>query len=219
VGRTRIRTSGLALVAIALLVTSSTTASAQAPVAAAFTAPAPGELAAPVKAALGDAGAKVTVGGTTLEFWWVKTLAATGGASWSGVEEGALVGAVRVTGPFKEIRGKTAAPGAYTLRYGLQPQNGDHLGASPFREFLLLSPAADDPDPRATGHDGAIATAKKTTGTSHPASLSLDPPEGAAGPPLSVVSTELGHTGVIFQVTTPAGPLAFGLVVIGLIEH
>ena len=47
--------------------------------------------------------------------------------------------------------------------------------------------------------DGAIGTAKKTTGTSHPASLSLDPPDGADGAPLSTVSTELGHTGVVFQ--------------------
>ena len=64
------------------------------------------------------------------------------GPGWSNVENGTLVGAVRVTGPFKEIRGKVVAPGVYTLRYGQQPQNGDHLGISTFRDFLLLSPAS-----------------------------------------------------------------------------
>ena len=61
---------------------------------------------------------------------------------------------MRVSGTFKEIRGKVVKPGVYTLRYGQQPQNGDHLGISPFREFLLISPAAIDKDPKVLGFDG-----------------------------------------------------------------
>ena len=61
---------------------------------------------------------------------------------------------MRVSGPYKEIRGKVVAPGVYTLRYGLQPQNGDHLGISTFREFLVVSPAAVDTDPKVLGFDG-----------------------------------------------------------------
>jgi hypothetical protein len=153
--------------------------------------------------------------------WWVSELPVTGGApaAWSHVAEGSLVGALRVTGTFKEIRGKSVKPGVYTLRFALQPQNGDHLGASPFREYLLISPASADTDPKALGFDGSVAISKQTIGTSHPAALSLDPPVASA-PVLSAYSNELDHKGVTFEVkTSPAGALKFGLILVGVIEH
>ena len=183
--------------------------------------PAPDTVAAPIRQQLSTEGHKIALGSTTLEFWWVSQLAvaAAGAADWSKVAEGALVGVIRVSGPFKEIRGKTVNPGVYTLRFGLQPQNGDHLGVSPFREYLLLSPAAADQDPKPLGFDGTVALSKQTIGTSHPAALSLDPPVSTA-PPLSAYKSELDHQGMTFQIkTTPAGSLTFGLILVGVIEH
>jgi hypothetical protein len=145
-------------------------------------------------------------------------VAGSGSADWSKVAEGSLVGAVRVSGMFKEIRGKAVNPGVYTLRFGLQPQNGDHLGASPFREYLLLSPASSDQDPKPLGFDGTVAISKLTVGTSHPAALSLDPPVSSATP-LSSYKNDLEHEGITFQVKTTSGSLTFGLIVVGLIEH
>ena len=159
--------------------------------------------------------ARIVTGPATLDLWLVDKLESSGGAGWSGVESGTLVGAVRVTGEFKEIRGKAVKPGVYTLRYGLQPQNGDHLGISAFRDFLLLSPAAVDKDPKVLGFDGVVALSKEVVGTAHPASLSLDPPEDAPGAVLSVYKNELGHEGVVLQI----GALKFGLIVSGLIVH
>lgn len=158
--------------------------------------------------------ARIVNGPATLDIWLVGKLEASG-PGWSGVESGTLVGAMRVTGEFKEIRGKVVKPGVYTLRYGLQPQNGDHLGISTFRDFLLLSPAAVDKDPRVLGFDGVVALSKEVVGTAHPASLSLDPPEDAPGAVLSVYKNELGHEGVVLQI----GSLKFGLIVSGLIVH
>jgi hypothetical protein len=114
-------------------------------------------------------------------------------------------------------------PGVYTLRYGLQPANGDHLGVSPFRDFLLLSPAAFDKDPAAPGHDGTIELSKQAIGGSHPGVWSLDPPAASAQAPLSVHKTELDHDGVVMEVAIvregqPAGALKFGLVLVGKIE-
>ncbi len=145
------------------------------------------------------------------------------GEGWDNVESGTLIGAVRIAGGFKEIRGKPVKPGVYTLRYGLQPQNGDHLGISTFREFLLLSPAAVDQDPKTTDFDGAVALSKQTIGTSHPAALSLDPPV-APDPPLTTYANDQGHKGVVFEVPRSVsgkaiGPLRFGLIIIGLIVH
>jgi hypothetical protein len=175
----------------------------------------PAELSAGVQSRLAPA-AKVVAGEATLEIWLVRQLEKTGdGPGWSSVDSGTLVGALRVSGSFKEIRGKVVKPGVYTLRYGQQPQNGDHLGISLFREFLLISPAALDTDPKVLGFDGVVALSKEVIGTAHPASLSLDPPEDAPGAVLSTYQNESGHDGVVVQI----GPLKFGLIVAGLIVH
>ena len=156
------------------------------------------------------------MGAATLDIWLVHKLERSAdGAGWANVESGTLVGAMRVSGDFKEIRGKPVKPGVYTLRYGLQPQNGDHLGISTFRDFVLLSPAALDKDTKVLGFDAVVALSKEVIGTAHPASLSLDPPEDAPGAALSIYKNELGHDGVVLQIES----LKFGLIVSGLIVH
>lgn len=186
-----------------------------APSATPLTEKPPAELSAGVQSRLAPA-AKVVVGEATLEIWLVRQLEKNGdGPGWSSVESGTLAGALRVSGSFKEIRGKVVKPGVYTLRYGQQPQNGDHLGISLFREFLLISPAALDKDPKVLGFDGVVALSKEVIGTAHPASLSIDPPEDAPGAVLSTYQNESGHDGVVVQI----GPIKFGLIVAGLIVH
>lgn len=200
---------------MALSVTSALTALllTAAPAVTPLTDKPPSELSGGVASRLAPA-AKVVTGGATLEIWLVQAIeGATQG--WGGVDSGTLVGAMRVTGTFKEIRGKVVKPGVYTLRYGQQPQNGDHLGISQFREFLLLSPAAIDKDAKVLGFDGVVALSKEVIGTAHPASLSLDPPEDAPGAVLAAYKNDLGHDGVVLQ----AGTVKFGLIVSGLIVH
>lgn len=177
---------------------------------------APAEIAAPVQAQLAPGGATAKVGANTIDFWWVKALGAKG-KDWSAVPEGTLVGAMKVSAPFRDIRGRTMKAGTYLLRYALQPQNGDHLGVSPHREFLLATPAAEDTSPAALGHDPAVDLAKKSINISHPAVLSLDPPV-SSGAPLAVTQTDAGHTAVVFEVPTADGSLKFGLILVGLIE-
>ena len=134
-----------------------------------------------------------------------------------------LVGAVKIDRDIRDIRGKNVKAGVYTLRYGIQPANGDHLGVSPFREFLLLCPAAADTDAAARGHDGTIDLSKQTIGGSHPAVWSIDPPS-ASDAPLAVHTTELGHKALVVEVPVSrgdraaAGSLRFGIVLIGRIE-
>ena len=108
----------------------------------------------PVAAKVAPGGVRATANGTAITFWWVSDLP---GASWAEVPEGTLVGAVKLDADGKDIRGHVIKAGVYTLRYGIQPANDDHFGISPFRNFLLLSPAAVDKDPAAVDHDGVIA--------------------------------------------------------------
>ena len=176
---------------------------------AVHTDPVPTEIAAPVATKLAPGGVRATANGTTITFWWVKDLP---GQSWKDVPEGSLVGAVKLDTAVADIRGHVMKAGVYTLRYGIQPANSDHFGISPFRDFLLVSPAAVDTDPAAVSHDGVIALSKQTLGGSHPAVLSIDPP-AATQAPLDVYTTQLGHKSLIVQV----GQLKFGIVLIGRI--
>lgn len=176
----------------------------------------PDEIAPAVRAALAPGGATATVGETAIEFWWVKALEGTG-KDWTGVAEGALVGAMKLSATFKDIRGRNIRPGTYLLRFAMQPQNGDHLGVSPYREFLLATPAAEDRSAAAAGHDAAVELGAKTTNIAHPAVLSIDPPI-ATEAPLSVTQNEAGHTAVVFEVPASGGALRFGLILVGHIE-
>lgn len=173
------------------------------------TDPVPTEIAAAVAGALSAGGARATANGTTITFWWVKDLP---GASWKDVPEGTLVGAVKFDADVRDIRGHLMKAGVYTLRYGIQPATDDHFGVSPFRDFLLVSPAAVDKDPAGRDHDGIVDLSRQTLGGKHPAVLSIDPP-AAKDAPLSVYTTDLGHKSLIVEV----GALKFGIVLIGKI--
>jgi hypothetical protein len=200
-------------------------AGAQPPRIAAHGDPPPVELEDPIEAILAQGGQRVTVGGKMLEFWWVKSLpllSGTADVSWAAVEEGTVVGAVKLSATYPDSRGKMIPPGLYTLRYGVELQNGDRPGAAPSRDFLLLSPAAADSKTAALRHDGVAALAKRTPGM-----LGLEPPAAAArvGPasaavPGPILSPEAGQTAVIFSVPVSregrdAGALTFGLMLAG----
>lgn len=185
--------------------------------------PVPSELAEPIRALLAEPSIAVSRGDVLLEFWWATQLpvkpGASGAPAWAGIADGAVVGALRIDTPLPDIRGMSIKPGVYTLRYALQPQDGDHMGASPFREFLLVAPAAIDTAAEPAGYKGAVALAKKTVGKPHPASLSLDPP-AASGDPGAIVTNDAGQKAVVVRLPVAGGgQLTFGLILVGRIEH
>jgi hypothetical protein len=194
--------------------------------AASHSEPLPPELTPAVAAQLKVGGVRATLDANTLDFWWSAgvPLTAAGPAAWAAVPEGALIGAVKIGRDFRDIRGRVIKAGVYTLRYGLQPQNGDHLGVSPHRQFLLISPASDDSDPAPQGHDDTVELAKGSIGGSHPGVWSIDPPAaGTSEALLAIHKTDLGHQSVIVEVPAardgkPAGALKFGIVLVGKIE-
>lgn len=187
--------------------------------------PIPAEIQRPLAAQLTPGGVRASVSGVTLDFWWAAgvPLAEPGAPAWIAVAEGTLIGAVRIDRQFRDIRGRVLKAGVYTLRYGIQPDNGDHLGVSPHRQFLLLSPAADDRSPAPQGHEGTVELSKGSVGGSHPGVWSIDPPAAGQQPVLSIHTTDLDHQALIVEVPASrdgkaAGTLKFGLVLIGKIE-
>jgi hypothetical protein len=101
-------------------------------------------------------------------------------------QTGELVGALRVGDKveFSDFRGQPVKPGVYTLRYGEQPQDGNHIGTSDVYDFLVALPAATDTDPKLfVPSDRLHKASSKSVGTNHPAIFSLlavESPIGAA---------------------------------------
>jgi hypothetical protein len=93
-------------------------------------------------------------------------------------EMGQLIGVVRYPRKAGDFRGREIPKGIYTLRYALQPQDGNHVGTSDTRDFLLVSSAADDTDPAPLEKAQLFKHSAKTSGTTHPAMLSLLAPTG-----------------------------------------
>jgi hypothetical protein len=204
-----------------------TTLSGQALTATKAAAPPPSDIAPGIATLLSPDAVTVTVGEVPIQLWWVKALpleaSPSGAPKWSDVSEGTLVGVVNVGGTWHDIRGYVLKAGVYTLRFAMQPQNGDHLGVSPNREFLLLAPAAVDTSPGVAGAKAAVDLSKKAVNRAHPSGLSLDPPV-ATRPAMSPVSNDIGLDGIVFTVPTsfqdkPSGELSFGLILRGSIQQ
>ncbi len=140
----------------------------------------PAEVAPAIAQALQKDGTKISNNGTAYcEIWFRKEKPAGAKSTEENVTlplipQGALLGVIRFDGQGADRRGQTIKAGVYTLRYGIMPVNGDHQGAAPQRDFLLLSPAADDRDLNSRpGFDALVAMSSKASGTPHPAVLSF----------------------------------------------
>ena len=88
-------------------------------------------------------------------------------------EVGELIGVVRYHGDGEDFRAQEIPAGVYTLRFALQPVDGNHVGTSETRDFLLLISAADDQELANLEESQLWSASAEAVGTSHPAMLSL----------------------------------------------
>ena len=132
---------------------------------------------------------------------------------------GELIGVLQVQAKSKytDFRGQEIKPGVFTLRYGQQPEDGNHVGTSDLADFLLAIPAAVDTDPNPIAAFKALAErSSKTTGSTHPAIFSLLPGEKSVEKPTLTHDGDKDHT--MLSVVLPAKggtKIALRLVVIG----
>jgi hypothetical protein len=95
--------------------------------------------------------------------------------------ESTLVAVISFPKATTDYRGQPIKAGVYTLRYELLPNDGNHLGVAPNRDFLLLVPAASDTDPDATfKFEDLVNLSRQATGTRHPGPLGLVQAAGGA---------------------------------------
>lgn len=82
--------------------------------------------------------------------------------------ESELLGVAQLHVEAHDYRNQAIPKGLYTLRYGHQPVNGDHLGVSPFGDYALLLPAAKDKSVTALPRKQLETQSAEATGSSHP---------------------------------------------------
>jgi hypothetical protein len=154
--------------------------------------PPPSGLPAAIAGTLQKDGSKVVAGnGTTFCEIWFRSSVPSGpkttedGVTLPTIPQGSLLGVLRFPARGADRRGQNIKPGVYTLRYALQPVNGDHQGVAPQRDFMLMVPVADDLGPDAKpGFDDLTKLSSKASGTPHPAVLSMSSSSNAKFPEL-----------------------------------
>jgi hypothetical protein len=138
----------------------------------------PESVAAPVRDSLSGQGFRLEddQGHTIADIWLRKAIpvsekpgAPKGAILFPFLAEGELVGVLQFATEGHDYRDQTIAKGVYTMRYGLQPVNGDHLGVSTYRDYSLILPAAKDQSLALPPRKQLEERSAQSAGTSHPA--------------------------------------------------
>jgi hypothetical protein len=158
-------------------------------------------------------------GATVGEVWLVKGAGLSPGGSSDavcpGLGVGELVGVLHYPNPSGDFRGQNIKAGFYTLRYAHMPQDGNHMGANPYPDFLVLSPVgADTALDKALEFADLVKLSKQASGTVHPAVLSLIPVASGAKFP-SAAQSDQGYWALQIRLAGKGGgsqPMALVLV-------
>lgn len=179
---------------------------------------APADIPAPIQSTLDAQGVRVTndQGATLCEVWLRKTLPTSANPNSSSdvlfgaLAEGALVGVLHLPNAATDFRNQNIKPGYYTLRYGLIPQDGNHMGVNATRDAFLLGPVAADTNPdKALTFEDLVKLATQASGTPHPGFLVGAAVNGSTFP--SVVKDDSGNQDLQLKGHGSKGdlPLAF----------
>ena len=179
-----------------------------------------------VRSALEAKGYRVTAGDGTVvcEIWLrngvpIQPKKDISGAIYSELGDSTMIGVVSLQKGGYDYRGQGIKAGVYTLRYALHPSDGNHMGISTYRDFLLLVPLTSDPDVNAKFKFEELSKiSAKAAGTNHPTPFSLVSPEGGKAAP-SVSENEHGHLVFAAKLKTQGGEMPIAFVVKGIAEQ
>lgn len=143
---------------------------------------APQDLPAPIAAKVDPAGFQVkSADGAVCSIWLLKTnetdpaFTPTLNVKYP-FKNGQLLGVLEVAedAKFTDFRGQEIDSGVYTLRYGQQPMDGNHIGTSEVSDFLLALPLKQEKGPEAIeSFDDLTGRSAEAAGATHPAIFSL----------------------------------------------
>lgn len=193
----------------------------------------PEDLAAPIRETLAEEGIRVldAKGEPYLDLWLRTSLPTqgeitgpTGSVIFPFLEVGELIGAVRLAEDTGDYKDQVILPGVYTMRYGMQPVDGNHLGVSKFRDYVLLSLPDEDIELEPIPQDDLNAVSTGPSATNHPTIFLLLPAEEGAEVPSIVKEEGEKRTSVLLSIPlesdqNEAKPLTTQLVFEGAGPH
>lgn len=148
-------------------------------------APSEEQIAAELRKQLSDKGFRVIEGAsrTVLDIWPTRQWQVAEGFQPTAerlypFKPGDLLGVVRFPRRGKDFRDQQISRGWYTLRYGLQPIDGNHEGTSPTRDFLVLVKAAEDDVAKRWETEELMQASAAAARSNHPAMLCLQAAQG-----------------------------------------
>ena len=101
---------------------------------------------------------------------------------------GQLIGLLHFSRRGSDFRDQTVGSGWYTLRFGLQPVDGNHEGTSPTRDFLMMIDAEQDDPNKKWDVEELQQLSAEAAGSTHPAMLCLQ--RASAGGQLAILHDE-----------------------------
>lgn len=123
-----------------------------------------------------------SAGTTICEVWFRKEVPANAtagqiknGITYRELPQTEILGVVQFSDDYRDYRKQRVKKGTYTMRLGFQPQDGDHVGASPFQEFIVVVDAAKEKDAKLIEPEEMIQKSQKSIGTGHPGVFMLIP--------------------------------------------
>lgn len=165
----------------------------------------PEEISADVRAKIAPKAYQLSdANGLFFEIWLVPELAlsgtgATAEESMAKIEPISVLGAIVVhQEDHHGFRDDPIDLGTYVLRMSIQPEDGDHVGTSPYDFFAILLPYDIDNELKEfpDDHEFMVELASEDTVAEHPAILALQPMDSAEGefPRLDVNEKEEWHS-------------------------
>jgi len=144
------------------------------------------------------------------EFWFaaeipLQSKPASIGKALDALKQSALLGAVAVARDGRDYRDDELHAGIYTMRFALQPQDGNHLGTSEFNYFAVLTPAKiDNKLDGISDYKELVKASSKETSTDHPVILSLRPASSDQGDLPQLTTPAPDHKSVRVKVPAKA---------------
>ncbi|MEO2016887.1 MAG: hypothetical protein ABGZ53_21225 [Fuerstiella sp.] len=143
-------------------------------------APEADDVSTELKEQFADKGIRVKRGSTrtVCEVWFCKQWVVESG--FKATEDrlypfapGQLIGLLHFSRRGKDFRDQSVSSGWYTLRFGLQPVDGNHEGTSPTRDFLVMVDASQDAVDKKWDVKDLLEASAEAAGSTHPAMMCL----------------------------------------------